>query len=83
MLRAELPRYRCPTADLAVAGLVSDADDDDGDDDDEIDPASPASQLFDQATFALLGARYAGEPRELREAARGASERRVGHDVCD
>ena len=60
MLRAELPPIL--EADLSVS-VSCPMPSDDGDDGDDIDPALPASQLFDQATFALLGCTGGRESR--------------------
>ena len=61
VLRAELPPIL--EADLSVSVSCPMPSDHESDDGDGIDPALPASQLFDQATFALLGCTGGRESR--------------------
>jgi hypothetical protein len=61
VLRAELPPIL--EADLSVSVSCPMPSDHEGDDGDDIDPALPASQLFEQATFALLGCTGGRESR--------------------
>ena len=61
VLRAELPPIL--EADLSVSVSCPMPGDHESDDGDDIDPALPASQLFDQATFALLGCTGGRESR--------------------